>query len=184
MLATRAVTKLAAQHLFAQSSGALSAALRDLLALAGNRPGTADAVHAQVGALLRTASFGIGLHQPRTVTVVGRPNVGKSTLANALIGSERSLVHAEPGTTRDAVSSLISLQGMPVRLADTAGLRPALDEIEAAGVRISERKLRSADLVVWVFDHSRPLDGLESSDRKSTRLNSSHIPSSRMPSSA
>lgn len=161
-LACQALTRLAAQHLFAQVAGALSGALGELLELDNSTEG----IRARVEKLLTTASFGIGLHRPRTVTIVGRPNVGKSTLANMLVGSGRSLVHAEPGTTRDAVSSLMSLSGVPVRIVDTAGLRPALDEVEAAGVRVSRKKLLSADLVLWVFDHSRPLDGMESSHLK------------------
>jgi len=80
-----------------------------------------------------------------------------------LLGSDRSLVHHEPGTTRDAVTSIVSLSGVPLRLIDTAGLRPSLHEIEAAGISISINKLRSADLVVLVLDYSRPLDVLEAS---------------------
>lgn len=162
-LACLAPTRRAARHFFAQVEGALSGELREIVSALGSpASGTAE-LRRRVDDLLATAAFGIGLAHPRTVTVVGLPNVGKSTLANRLAGADRSIVHPEPGTTRDAVVSLTSISGVPVSVVDTAGLRPALDEVEAAGVVVSRRKLASADLVVWVFDHSRPLDGLESS---------------------
>ncbi len=160
-LALAAPTTLAARHLFWQASGILSRVLERTLDRLKLDPSQRQAALDTLRQLLQTAPFGIGLHQPRTITVVGRPNVGKSTLSNKLIGADRSLVHPTPGTTRDAVSSLIAIEGVPIRLVDTAGLRPALDQIEAAGVRISLAKLAAADLGLWIFDHSRPLDPIE-----------------------
>ena len=162
-LALKAVTRLAARHLFWQAAGVLSDFLRSCLHDLDAGPEPRARALQRLRDLLQSAPFGIGLSQPRTVTIVGLPNVGKSSLANMLVGSDRSLVHHAPGTTRDAVASLVSLAGVPLRIVDTAGLRPALDEVEAAGVRISLAKLRSADLVLWVFDHSRPLEPVESS---------------------
>ncbi len=87
----------------------------------------------------------------------GKPNVGKSTLMNALSGYEKSIVTAIPGTTRDVVEETVRVGDIVLRLADTAGLREAGDEVERIGVRIAKEKLAAAGLVIAVFDGSRPL---------------------------
>ena len=80
--------------------------------------------------------------------------MGKSSLINAILGFERCIVHAAPGTTRDVVTAQTALDGWPVELADTAGWRDSSDEIEAAGLQQARTQLRQADLIVLVFDVS------------------------------
>lgn len=94
----------------------------------------------------------------RTV-ISGRPNVGKSTLMNLLSGRERSIVTPFPGTTRDVVEDSVMLGGIPLLLADTAGLRETADPVEEIGVAAARARLQSAQLVLAVFDGSRELDG-------------------------
>jgi tRNA modification GTPase len=104
------------------------------------------------------ASFAYGklVHEGLTLAIVGRPNVGKSSLFNCLVERERAIVTATPGTTRDLISETVSLGGLPVRLVDTAGIRPAADEAESIGVRKSLEALADADLVLVVVDASQP----------------------------
>jgi tRNA modification GTPase len=92
------------------------------------------------------------------VVILGKPNAGKSTLLNLIAGFERAIVTDTPGTTRDAVSHVISLFGKKVCLWDTAGIRDTADDIEASGVQIARRTADDAALIVAVFDGSRPLD--------------------------
>jgi tRNA modification GTPase len=103
------------------------------------------------------ASFAYGkiVHQGLTLAIVGRPNVGKSSLFNRLVERERAIVTATPGTTRDLVSETVAIGGIPIRLVDTAGIRQALDEAESIGVRKSMEALADADLVLVVLDASQ-----------------------------
>ena len=109
------------------------------------------------------ASFQYGklVHQGLTLAIVGRPNVGKSSLFNQLVQSERAIVTATPGTTRDLVTEIVAIDGIPIRLVDTAGLRHALDEAENIGIRKSMEALADADLVLLVLDASMPLDEVD-----------------------
>jgi tRNA modification GTPase len=91
------------------------------------------------------------------LAIVGRPNVGKSSLFNRLLERERAIVTASPGTTRDLVTERFSVGGIPVELVDTAGLREAIDEAEAIGIRKSREMLADADVVLVVLDASVPL---------------------------
>ncbi len=104
------------------------------------------------------ASFAYGklVHEGLTLAIVGRPNVGKSSLFNRLVERERAIVTATPGTTRDLVSETVALGGIPVRLVDTAGIRSASDEAESIGVKKSYEALADADLVLVVLDLSQP----------------------------
>jgi len=104
------------------------------------------------------ASFAYGkiVHEGLTLAIVGRPNVGKSSLFNRLIERERAIVTATPGTTRDLVSETVAIGGIPVKLVDTAGIREALDEAESIGIRKSREALADADLVLVVIDASQP----------------------------
>lgn len=97
------------------------------------------------------------------VAIAGRPNAGKSSLFNRLIKEERSIVTDIPGTTRDYIEAWISLEGIPVRLVDTAGLRHAEDPIEQIGVERSKTILQSADLILFVVDG---MAGFQDADRK------------------
>ena len=103
------------------------------------------------------ASFAYGklVHAGLTLAIVGRPNVGKSSLFNRLVERERAIVTAQPGTTRDLVSETVAIGGVPVRLVDTAGIRRALDEAESIGIRKSMEALADADLVLVVLDASQ-----------------------------
>ena len=105
------------------------------------------------------ASFAYGklVHEGFTLAIVGRPNVGKSSLFNRLVESERAIVTATPGTTRDLVTETVALGGIPVKLVDTAGIRRALDEAESIGIRKSMEALADADLVLVVLDSSQPV---------------------------
>jgi tRNA modification GTPase len=105
------------------------------------------------------ATFGYGkiVHQGLTLAIVGRPNVGKSSLFNRLVERERAIVTATPGTTRDLVSETVAIGGIPIQLVDTAGIRQALDEAESIGIRKSKEALADADLVLVVLDASQPV---------------------------
>ena len=105
------------------------------------------------------ASFAYGkiVHEGLTLAIVGRPNVGKSSLFNRLVERERAIVTATPGTTRDLVSETVAIGGIPVKLVDTAGIRRALDEAESIGIRKSMEALADADFVLVVLDSSQPL---------------------------
>ncbi len=105
------------------------------------------------------ASFAYGklVHEGLTLAIVGRPNVGKSSLFNSLVESDRAIVTATPGTTRDLVTETVALGGIPVKLVDTAGIRHALDEAESIGIRKSMEALADADLVLVVLDSSEPV---------------------------
>jgi tRNA modification GTPase len=92
------------------------------------------------------------------VVIAGAVNVGKSSLLNRLIEKNRSIVTAVPGTTRDVIESNVVINGLPILLMDTAGIRQAKEEIESAGIRLTHESLDSADLVMAVLDRSRPLN--------------------------
>lgn len=89
--------------------------------------------------------------------IIGKPNVGKSSLLNALLREERAIVTPLPGTTRDVIEEIVNIGGVPVRLMDTAGLRPVQDAIEEEGIKRTHERLAQADLVLWVLDGSAPL---------------------------
>ena len=92
-----------------------------------------------------------------TLAIVGRPNVGKSSLFNRLVERERAIVTATPGTTRDLVTETVAIDGIPVKLVDTAGIRQSLDEAESIGIRKSMEALADADVVLLVLDASSPV---------------------------
>ena len=100
------------------------------------------------------ASFAYGriVHEGLTLAIVGRPNVGKSSLFNRLVERERAIVTATPGTTRDLVSETVTLGDIPVKLMDTAGIRATQDEAESIGVAKSYEAMADADLILLVFD--------------------------------
>src|ERR1700722_18743124 len=114
-------------------------------------------MHTPLQQLSATFAYGKIVHEGLTLAIVGRPNVGKSSLFNRLVERERAIVTATPGTTRDLVSETVAIGGIPVKLGDTAGIREALDEAESIGIRKSMEALADADLVLVVFDTSQPL---------------------------
>jgi tRNA modification GTPase len=105
------------------------------------------------------ASFAYGkiVHEGLTLAIVGRPNVGKSSLFNRLVERERAIVTATPGTTRDLVTETVALGGIPIKLVDTAGIRHSTDEAESIGIRKSYEALSEADLVLVVLDSTQEL---------------------------
>jgi tRNA modification GTPase len=113
-----------------------------------------SAVRAPLQELSDSFAYGKLVHEGLTLTIVGRPNVGKSSLFNRLVESERAIVTASPGTTRDLVTETVAIEGIPVKLVDTAGIRNALDEAEGIGIRKSMEALADADLVLLVLDSS------------------------------
>jgi len=116
-----------------------------------------DAFSRRVDALLAQSDQGRIIREGLTIAIVGRPNVGKSTLLNALLAEERAIVTPIPGTTRDTVEEEASLGGIPVRWIDTAGLREPSDPVEAEGVRRTRRAIDRSDLVLCLVDRSEPL---------------------------
>jgi tRNA modification GTPase len=114
------------------------------------------AVRTPLAELASTFAYGKIVHEGLTLAIVGRPNVGKSSLFNRLVERERAIVTATPGTTRDLVSETVAIGGIPVKLIDTAGIRRALDEAESIGIRKSMEALADADLVLVVVDATQP----------------------------
>jgi tRNA modification GTPase len=108
-------------------------------------------------ALADTYAAGRLLTEGLLVVIAGRPNVGKSSLLNRLLDMERAIVTEIPGTTRDLVEECLTLQGVVVRFSDTAGLRPARDQVEELGIARARERLRQADLVLYLVDNSAPL---------------------------
>ena len=113
------------------------------------------AIRGPLEQLSATFAYGKIVHEGLTLAIVGRPNVGKSSLFNRLVERERAIVTATPGTTRDLVSETVAIGGIPVKLVDTAGIRDALDEAESIGIRKSMEALADADLVLVVVDASQ-----------------------------
>jgi tRNA modification GTPase len=117
----------------------------------------AQAVEISIAKLLDTFETGRVLREGIQVAIVGRPNVGKSSLFNALLATNRAIVTPIPGTTRDVLEEVANLGGYPFRLVDTAGIRPSSDPIEREGIGRARATLESADLVLLVLDGSEPL---------------------------
>jgi tRNA modification GTPase len=115
------------------------------------------AVRAPLESLAASFAYGKIVHEGLTLAIVGRPNVGKSSLFNCLVEHERAIVTATPGTTRDLVSETVAIGGIPVKLVDTAGIRQAIDEAESIGIRKSLEALADADLVLVVIDATQQL---------------------------
>ena len=118
----------------------------------------AAALRAEMEAHLADGRRGERLREGLVVAILGAPNAGKSSLLNALVGREAAIVSARAGTTRDVVEARLDLGGVPVTLADTAGLREASDEIEAEGVRRALRRAEEADLRLLLFAADQPSD--------------------------
>ena len=144
-------TPLAGRILLDQRNGALARAVEEILKdLAAGRSAEAGK---ELDALLeRWQSCGRLLASPPRVAVTGPPNVGKSTLVNRLVGAERVITSATPGTTRDYVEAHAAIEGLPVVLVDTAGLRESGEAIEREGVARARREMRAAAVVVYLLD--------------------------------
>lgn len=128
----------------------------------GEIPRLLDAVRGDAAALLATYERGRLLRDGLRVVITGRPNVGKSSLLNALLGEDRAIVTAAPGTTRDVIEESADFLGVPVVLSDTAGLREAADEIERIGIDRTMFAVERSDVNLLVLDASAPPEPLES----------------------
>ena len=166
----RCTTRRAASILLVQREGALRRevdAIRDDLA-----SDQRESVAKRIEALLARASLGLHLAEPWRVAIAGRPNVGKSSLMNALVGYQRAIVFDQPGTTRDVLTAETAIDGWPVRLADAAGIRETDDELEAEGVLRARQQLAQADLTLWLLDGSQlagdPLETMNLQWREAT----------------
>ncbi len=146
----QANTDKAAAVLIDQLGGALREQI-DSISTSIRRQRFSAAFH-DLEALAEWSELGLHLTQPWKVVLAGPPNVGKSSLMNAIVGQTKSIVHHEPGTTRDWIEAEVALQGWPVSLTDTAGIRQSHDSVEGEGVRRSTEQVLAADLIVLVID--------------------------------
>ncbi len=118
---------------------------------------------AGIQGLLATWNEGRVLREGLLVVISGRPNVGKSTLLNAVLGAERAIVHELPGTTRDTIEESLNFNGLPIRLVDTAGIRTTRSEVERLGIQRAQDALKQADAVLYIIDGSRRLSAADRS---------------------
>ena len=117
-----------------------------------------EEVKVQMEDLLKNADKGKILREGLNVIIVGKPNVGKSSLLNALLEEKRAIVTDVPGTTRDTIEEYINIDGIPVKLIDTAGIREARNEVEKIGVERTKECIDKADLILFMIDGSREID--------------------------
>jgi tRNA modification GTPase len=116
-------------------------------------------VRGAVRQLAGSFQYGAVVREGLTLALVGRPNVGKSSLFNRLLEQDRAIVTGIPGTTRDLVSETAAIAGIPVKLYDTAGIRQSAELVESLGIERSYQAMADSDLTLVVVDLSRPLDG-------------------------
>ena len=152
-----ATTVRTADILLQQQSGLLASELQECSALAASGHADArDVLLQRIDQLLRWSRFGLHLTQPWSVVLAGRPNVGKSSLINRLLGYARSIVYDQPGTTRDIVTAQTALDGWPIQFTDTAGIRHQAEELESAGIERAQQQMAQADLRLLLLDTSQP----------------------------
>lgn len=172
-----APTARTAAILLDQFHGALTRTIRDILeAVDATDWTTATAL---LDAVLSYRELGGHLTTPWQVVIAGRPNVGKSSLMNAIAGYQRAIVFDQPGTTRDVVTLETAIDGWPIRLADTAGLRATTDAVESEGVARANAAMSDADLIVFVGDvfelHKTAMPSLPTQKRVIRVLNKSDL---------
>jgi tRNA modification GTPase len=131
---------------------------------------------ALISELLDSARLGALVREGVQVVIAGRPNAGKSTLLNALVGRDRAIVSDTPGTTRDAIDAETEIGGLRFVFSDTAGLRTTDDQIEAEGVRRARHAISGADVLLYVFDATLGLDGEEEADLAALREDRPELP--------
>ncbi len=123
--------------------------------------GRIEPVARGVSELIASFAYGKLVHSGLTLAIVGRPNVGKSSLFNRLLEQERAIVTEIPGTTRDLVSEVAAIDGIPVKFLDTAGIRPGQDRVETLGIERSFQAMADADLTLVVIDLSVPVEAAD-----------------------
>ena len=128
----------------------------------GSLEGGLQEIKERTDGLLQTARAGRIYREGLAVVLLGKPNVGKSTLLNRMLGTERALVTEIPGTTRDLIEEMVSIRGIPLRLIDTAGIRAGAGVVESLGIERAKSAVDQADLVMAMFDATT---GLEQADR-------------------
>jgi tRNA modification GTPase len=168
-----AITLRTAGILLDQLNGALEDAIRGVIhhIESADWPLAAE----RIEQLLNRRELGLHLTSPWRIVIAGAPNVGKSSLINALAGYERAIVSPTPGTTRDIVTVTTAIDGFPVQLADTAGIREARESIEAEGIKLATSAVANADLVVRLHDATNL------SELSRTDLPSGVLPSFKLP---
>jgi tRNA modification GTPase len=139
-----------------------------------------DSVRSEIGALLATADQGRVLREGVRAVIYGATNAGKSSLLNRLLGYDRVIVSDTHGTTRDTIEETLNLEGVPIRLLDTAGLRASESELESEGIARTEKSLQLADLCLHIADRSAPkpahFNGRTSESTEIVILNKSDLP--------
>ncbi|WBW97612.1 tRNA uridine-5-carboxymethylaminomethyl(34) synthesis GTPase MnmE [Oceanirhabdus sp. W0125-5] len=177
----RAKTEISARSALQQSEGKISKEINELrshlLGIIANIEATVDYpedeleevtadiatkkasdILIEIERLLQSADEGKILREGITTTLVGKPNVGKSSLLNTILKETRAIVTDIPGTTRDIIEEYINFKGIPIKLIDTAGIRETEDIVEKIGVEKSRQMIDMADLVLFVLDNSRPIN--------------------------
>ncbi len=134
-----------------------------------------DPIASVLAQLAATFSYGRLVHSGITLAIVGRPNVGKSSLFNRLVEQDRAIVTEIPGTTRDLVSEVAAIDGIPVKFVDTAGIRAGQDIVETLGIERSYRAMADADITIVLFDLSAPWTEGDAELLERARLQGRHI---------
>jgi tRNA modification GTPase len=130
------------------------------------------AVEEPLAVLITRANEGKIFREGISAVILGRPNVGKSSLLNTLLEEDRALVTPIPGTTRDTIEEFINIKGMPVRIVDTAGIRHTIETVEEMGIQRAKAKLADADLVLFILDATEPLTEEDKAIYSSIKQNS------------
>ena len=135
-----------------------------------NRNEIADRLNAsevELENLIRTAETGIKIREGYQIVLVGKPNVGKSSILNGVLSESRAIVHQMPGTTRDTIEESATIEGIPISIIDTAGIHETDDQVEQEGITRAFSAMNRADLIVWVIDTTAPSFDLEVSEQAS-----------------